>query len=98
VAFVRTDVSEELSSSLASSETSVIIRTTRHNIPEDTILHSHRRENLGVPFNAMSSLVRRIGTGLASKAPLLHGVSSLNLQRTPKGEQLVYVKPNLKMS
>jgi hypothetical protein len=29
-----------------SSETSVITRTERRNIPEGTILHSHRRENL----------------------------------------------------
>jgi hypothetical protein len=42
VALVRTDVSEELSA----SETCALTRATRCNIPEDGILHSHRRENL----------------------------------------------------
>jgi hypothetical protein len=42
VPLVITDVSEELTS----SETSVLTRATQYNIPEDAVLHGHRRENL----------------------------------------------------
>jgi hypothetical protein len=59
VALVRTDVSDGLSAvpsspilvtlmkeALSPSETSVLTRATRHNIPENAIVHSHRRGNL----------------------------------------------------
>jgi hypothetical protein len=57
VALIRADVSEErivptivstalIMEAICSSETSVLRRATRRNIPDDAILHSRRRENL----------------------------------------------------
>jgi hypothetical protein len=61
VALVRTDVSEELSASsirvtrigelgktltVTSNRRTLLRRATRRNIPEDTLLHSHRRDKL----------------------------------------------------
>jgi hypothetical protein len=40
-----------------SSETSVLARATRRNNPEDTILHSHRSENLNLTQNSIDQHV-----------------------------------------
>jgi hypothetical protein len=76
VGLVRTDVSEELVKRLSSQilvtlmmeeirshETYVLKRATRRHIPEDGILHSHRRENLK-PYVFRNSLSQNVPAGI----------------------------------
>jgi hypothetical protein len=54
-----------------SSETLVLTRATRRNNPEDTILHSHRRENL--KSYMMNVVYRAIYLAMTVVKLILHG-------------------------
>jgi hypothetical protein len=104
VAFVRTDVSEELSASFirvtrtgelgatlavtsnrrtlrrnTEWETSVLTRATWRNIPEDTILHSHRGENLKSSLNSFVQRVQLCERRIVRWCPLRIPVTNVRM-------------------
>jgi hypothetical protein len=48
---------------LSSSETPFLTRATRRNVPEDTILHSHRREDLKSYMQSVALLTEPTDSG-----------------------------------
>jgi hypothetical protein len=53
-----------------SSETSVLTRPTQRNIPEDSILHSHRRENLKSYWRFITAFTRALHLNLSWAWPI----------------------------
>jgi hypothetical protein len=69
----------------SSSEMSVLTRATQRNIPEDTILHSHRRENLKSYLNIVDCVVTIIDVFPISCLELQNYVC---LERSPSRDEL----------
>jgi hypothetical protein len=60
-----------------------LVRTTRRNIPEDTILHSHRRENLISYIGTTLAVTTNRRTLLRNTSEFLQEPHSVTSQKTP---------------
>jgi hypothetical protein len=87
----------------SSSETSVLTRATRRNIQEDTIVHSHRRENLkSYEVSCISTAIHPPGANnicakcaTKLKVPLDKDISTFGLLSGPNGISLRMVSSGM---
>jgi hypothetical protein len=75
---------------LSSSETSVLTRAIRRNIPHDGFLHSHRRENLTSYF-VFLRIVRRLLT-MANGVPTSPNFVTLMVEALSSSESSVLTR------